>query len=80
MKSFKNHYNSSRYVLPLLLNGSFDTPILPKLTFSYYSNLRASQKRDFVWIGGGNNFNNLGPVLTNGFNSWNFNLPIQNHK
>ena len=73
MKSFKNHYNRSRSVLPLL-NGSFDTPILPILTFSYY--LTASQKRDFVWIGGGNNLNNLGPVLINGFNSWNFILPF----
>ena len=54
MKSFKNHYNRSRSVLPLLLNGSFDTPILPILAFSYYSNLSVIQKRDFGWIGGGN--------------------------
>ena len=76
MKSFKNHYNRSRSVLPLLLNGSFDTPILPILTFSYYSDLSVIQKRDFVWIGGGNNLNNLGPVLINGFNSWNFRSPF----
>ena len=76
MKSFKNHYNRSRSVLPLLLNGSFDTPILPILTFSYFSNLSVSQKRDFVWIGGGNNLNNLGPVLIHGFNSWNFASPF----
>ena len=76
MKSFKNHYNRSRSVLPLLLNGSFDTPILPILTFSYFSNLSVIQKRDFVWIGGGNNLNNLGPVLIHGFNSWNFIVPF----
>ena len=76
MKSFKNHYNRSRSVLPLLLNGSFDTPILPILTFSYFSNLSIIQKRDFVWIGGGNNLNNLGPVLIHGFNSWNFASPF----
>ena len=75
MKSFKNHYNRSRSVLPLL-NGSFDTPILPILTFSYFSNLSVIQKRDFVWIGGGNNLNNLGPVLIHGFNSWNFASPF----
>ena len=76
MKSFKNHYNRSRSVLLLLLNGSFDNPIIPLLTFSYYSNLSASQKRDFIWIGGGNNLNNLGPVLIHGFNSWNFASPF----
>ena len=76
MKSFKNHYNRSRSVLPLLLNGSLNTPIIPLLTFLYYSNLSASQKRDFIWVGGGNNSNNLGPILINGFNSWNFNLPF----
>ena len=76
MKSFKNHYNRSKSVSPLLLNGSFDTPILPILTFSYFNNLSVSQKRDFVWIGGGNNLNNLGPVLIHGFNSWNFASPF----
>ena len=77
MKSFKNHFNRSKSVSPLLLlNGTFDTPILPILTFSYFSNLSVSQKRDFVWIGGGNNLNNLGPVLIHGFNSWNFASPF----
>ena len=72
MKSFRNHYNRSRSVLPLLLNGSFDTPILPIRTFLCYGDLSANQKRDLVRVGGGNNLNNLGPVLIHGFNSWNF--------
>ena len=77
MKSFKNHFNRSKSVSPLLLlNGAFDTPILPILTFSYFSNLSVIQKRDFGWIGGGNNLNNLGPVLIHGFNSWNFRSPF----
>ena len=77
MKSFKNHFNRSKSVSPLLLlNGTFDTPILPTLTFSYYNNLSVIQKRDFGWIGGGNNLNNLGPVLIHGFNSWNFASPF----
>ena len=76
MKSFKNHFNRSKSVSPLLLNGAFDTPILPTLTFSYYSNLSVIQKRDFIWIGGGNILNNLGPVLIHGFNSWNFRSPF----
>ena len=77
MKSFKNHFIRSKSISPLLLlNGTFDTPILPILTFSYFSNLSVIQKRDFMWIAGGNNLNNLGPVLIHGFNSWNFRSPF----
>ena len=77
MKSFKNHFNRSKSVSPLLLlNGTFDTPILPILTFSYFNNLTVIQKRDFIWIGAGNILNGLGPVLIHGFNSWNFRSPF----
>ena len=71
MKSFKDHYNRSRSILLLLQNGFFETPFIPIQTFSYYSNLTAFQKSEFVCIGGGNILNNSGPV-----HSWGFLLRI----
>ena len=69
MESFENHYNRSSAVFQLFQNGSFDTSILPIRALLYYSDLRAIRKIEFVWTGGGNYLNNLGPVLIHGFNS-----------
>ena len=75
MKSFKNHYNRSKF-LPTLKNLSFESPTLTTNSFAYFNDFNQVQKDSFVWIGGGNNLNFLGPPLVNGVLFWTFALPF----
>ena len=75
MKSFKNHYNRSKF-LPTLQNASFESPTFLTNFFSHYSNFNQDQKNSFVWIGGGNNSLGPGPPLVNGVLYWTFAMPF----
>ena len=75
MKSFKNHYNRSKF-LPTLKNLSFESPALTTNSFVYYNDFNQVQKDSFIWIGGGNNLNSMGPPLVNGVLFWTFASPF----
>ena len=75
MKSFKNHYDRSKF-LPTLQNESFESPTLLTNSFVYYNDFNQVQRNSFIWIGGGNNLNLSGPPLVNGVLFWTFALPF----
>ena len=75
MKSFKSHYNKSKF-LPTLQNLSFESPILITNSFAYFNNFNQNQKDSFIWVGGGNNLNSLGPPLVSGILFWTFASPF----
>ena len=55
MKSFKNHYNRSRFSsLSLLKNSSFEHPSININSLLYYNSFNQLQKDALIWTGGGN--------------------------
>ena len=79
MKSFKNHYNRSRFPsLSLLNNSSFENPSLNINSFLYYNSFNQLQKDALVWSSGGNisNSTEQGCALIYGIFDFTFQLPF----
>ena len=79
MKSFKNHYNRSRFTsLSLLNNSSFENPSLNTNSFLYYNSFNQVQKDALVWSSGGNivNSTELGCALIYGILDFTFQVPF----
>ena len=79
MKSFKNHYNRSRFTsLSLLNNSSFENPSLNTNSFLYYNSFNQVQKDALVWSSGGNiaNSTEQGCALIYGIFDFTFQLPF----
>ena len=78
MKSFKNHYNRSRFSsLSLLKNSSCENPSININSLLYYNSFNQLQKDALIWTGGGNIVSTPGGfVLIYGIIDFTFPLPF----